>query len=736
MRRDVQVTAADIARLAGVGRAAVSNWRRRFADFPQPVGGTATSPAFSLAEVRAWLLSPGSPGSSGHDRELPPDEWLWQDLRAVADDDDLADLIADLGAFLVYTHRRAQDWAELASGDDAALAVGLPPRVREVMPSLLARAGEVTPSFPAALSPDRVPLIRAVARLGVERGASDAFEFLRERYFETHSRRLHLTPREIIELTLELAGLGAEEPAGPRARGDSGSEPAGPQDGGSPGPEESAGSRVRGASGPGTPGRRVRSVLDPACGAGDHLLAMLDRSPAVRVMGQESDPAVARLTAVRLALRGDDTDVRTGDSLRADAFPGETADAVVCNPPFNDRAWGYEELTSDPRWEYGLPPRMESELAWVQHALAHLRPDGVAVLLMPPAVGNRRSGRRIRGQLLRRGALRAVIGLPAGAVPNVAVALNLWVLRRPAEPRTPRHVLMADTSGRPEDYAETAVAAWRRFDAGKELDEPGVSRTVPVIDLLDDEIDLTPARHLSTAAANLAPERVTGTRDRLADLLRTVAELAPAVRTEPRDLPLMPLSELLRRGMLTLHQQAPVRPGEETEVTDGSAVLTAEDVVLDRPPSGRTPAHAVRREILTRPGDVAVPQIVRVPVARVLTRGGAVLGTHLHLLRTDPETLDPDFLAGFLSGPANLRHYGPASSTGIRVDVRRAEVPLLPIEEQRAYGEAFRRLTSFAAALREAAEVGENLIRLTADGLTHGGLRPPVDDDPSAPRTT
>ncbi|GGQ07390.1 N-6 DNA methylase [Streptosporangium pseudovulgare] len=707
MRRDVQVTAADIARLAGVGRAAVSNWRRRFADFPQPVGGTATSPAFSLAEVRAWLLSPGSPGSSGHDRELPSDEWLWQDLRAVADDDDLADLIADLGAFLVYTHRRARDWAELAAGDDAAVAATLPERVREVMPV-----------FPAVLPPDQVPLVRAVARLGTERGASGAFEFLCERYFETHSRRLHPTPREITELSLELAGLGAEVPTGPRVPGDAGQEP--------------AGSRVRGVPGPESPDRRVRSVLDPVCGAGDHLLAALDRSSAVRVMGQEADPAVARLTAVRLALRGDDTDVRTGDSLRADAFPGETADAVVCNPPFNDRAWGYEELASDPRWEYGLPPRMESELAWVQHALAHLRPDGVAVLLMPPAVGNRRSGRRIRGQLLRRGALRAVIGLPTGAVPNVAVALNLWVLRRPAEPRTPGHVLMADTSGRPEDYAEAAVAAWRRFDAGEELDEPGVSRAVPVIDLLDDEIDLTPARHLSTAA-HLPPERVTGTRDRLADLLRTVAELVPAVRTEPRDLPLVPLSELLRRGMLTLHQQSPVRPGEETEVADGSAVLTAEDVVLDRPPSGRTPGHAVRREILTRPGDVAVPQIVRVPVARVLTRGGSVLGTQLHLLRPDPEVLDADFLAGFLSGPANLRHYGPASNTGIRVDVRRAEVPLLPIEEQRAYGEAFRRLASFSAALRETAELGENLIRLTADGLTHGGLRPPADDNSSGP---
>ncbi|MYV70900.1 N-6 DNA methylase, partial [Streptomyces sp. SID2131] len=90
-----------------------------------------------------------------------------------------------------------------------------------------------------------------------------------------------------------------------------------------------------------------------------------------------------------------DIRVRSGDSLRADAFPTLAADAVLCHPPFNERNWGHDELAYDPRWEYGFPARTESELAWVQHALARLRPGGTAVLLMPPAAASRRSGRRI-----------------------------------------------------------------------------------------------------------------------------------------------------------------------------------------------------------------------------------------------------------------------------------------------------------------------------------------------------
>jgi len=54
-----EITAAAIARLAGVGRAAVSNWRRRYPDFPEPVGGSPNSPTFDRAEVEAWLKATG-----------------------------------------------------------------------------------------------------------------------------------------------------------------------------------------------------------------------------------------------------------------------------------------------------------------------------------------------------------------------------------------------------------------------------------------------------------------------------------------------------------------------------------------------------------------------------------------------------------------------------------------------------------------------------------------------------
>src|SRR5262249_56634019 len=92
-----------------------------------------------------------------------------------------------------------------------------------------------------------------------------------------------------------------------------------------------------------------------------------------------------------------------GDSLRDDEFRDLRAEVVLCHPPWGVQDWGSDELADDPRWRYGTPPRSEPELAWLQHALAHLRPGGRAVLLLPPAVASRPSGRRIRAELVRKG---------------------------------------------------------------------------------------------------------------------------------------------------------------------------------------------------------------------------------------------------------------------------------------------------------------------------------------------
>ncbi|MFB9908763.1 N-6 DNA methylase [Allokutzneria oryzae] len=587
MSQDATVNAGEIARLVDVGRAAVSNWRRRHEDFPRPVGGTATSPLFSLREVEDWLRR------NGKSYRLSLADRAWQRLRAAGEDLRLGELVASAAVFLL--HR------------EGLSAEGLPAVSEE---------------------PADTELLAALAE---EHGAAEALDLLCERYLEAHSRQLAVTPPDVAELMTRLVAA----------------------DGG--------------------------TVLDPACGLGTLLLT---GAPA-RALGQDVNAAQATITSARLLLRDRTSTVVCADSLLQNGFSSVQADAVVCEPPFNDRAWGYAELTGDPRWEYGLPPRGEPELAWAQHCLAGVRPGGLVAILMPSAVASRRPGRRIRGNLLRAGALRAVITLST-------TGSDLWLLRRP-EPhdRPPSHLALVTAS----DPSTVDIA----------MDGDGVRR-VRIIDLLDDDVDLSPARHRGQGGRDLGGE--------FSSALDRFRRLAPAtepaldVLAERRVLPTTTLGELLKAGLVSV-RHSPAR------MPDGDVpVLTVDDLAHGRAPTGTAGGPDL---VTATPGEVIASPL---GVARVATTT-VTLGAHLAAYRVDPARMDADFLAGALRSGDQRGTLGSS-----RIDARRTQLPRLSLAEQRVYGAAFRRLTELADTLRETAEAGEALVRLGFDGLVDGSLEP------------
>ncbi|MEU5402094.1 N-6 DNA methylase [Streptomyces sp. NPDC005963] len=707
-----EVTAAGIARLAGVGRAAVSNWRRRHPDFPKPVGGTETSPSFALADVEGWLRSQGKLA------EVPLRERVWQQL---ADHPaTTATALVRVGCVLLLVRDRPTTWQELTALPDGRMVELLPTALEQ---TLAARFGEDRTPLLHRLTehhtdgqglPAFVPLLRPLAELAAELGPRNTYEFLLGRYLDVNLRQYTLTPPGPAALMARIADL----PAGGVA-------------------------------------------LDPAAGAGHLLCAVATSDERGKTPGalyaQDLDPDLTALTALRLALLSDaPVRARAADTLRADAFPDTAADAVLCHPPFNERNWGHDELAYDPRWEYGFPARTESELAWVQHALARLRPGGTAVLLMPPAAASRRSGRRIRAGLLRRGALRAVIALPAGAAPPYGIPLHLWVLRKP-EPHQPPapELLFVDTaelagSGGGRDKLDWPAVQHAVLDAWLPFDDPtgtaptteraGAGRAVPVIELLDDDIDLAPARHVPPATTGADADDLLRVRDRLTDTLQLTAELtpAPAVTGQPTPWPATTLGELARAGALTIRAgnvtvPAPTPPAPATPTH--ARVLTEQDVLTGAPPSAPLPdpsadpsgtGDAEREPVRVEAGDVVVPVLGQGSVVRVVdeSTAGAALGRNLQLLRPDPAALDPWFLAGFLRATANTRQASSYASTATRLDVRRLQLPRISLVDQRQYGERFRALSAFEDALRLAGRLGEQLVQGLYDGLTDGTVRP------------
>ncbi|WP_069815464.1 N-6 DNA methylase [Streptomyces sp. TP-A0874] len=763
-----RVTAAEISRIAGVTRATVSNWRRRHEDFPSPDGGTESSPLYDLRSVQAWLRKRGQRVAAS------PAEELRTALR----------LRPTGTARLLPLVLVAARWEPQALADDPSLPDGeLLERVRKAVSRLPVAvlhaetlpAQQNGPSDSGGSSEPRgryepadTDTIRVLARCVQDAGAQTALDLLAEHELEeSGATGTYRTPEELAALMAILL----------------------PAD--------------------------TRTVLDPACGSGTLLSAAAGRG-AHELYGQDVLRVQAQRTAIRLCLAdvapgSDDSSsapagtpmdakaqapegvprIETGDSLRSDAFGDLTVDAVLCNPPFGDRDWGHDELAYDPRWAHGVPPRSESELAWVQHALAHAAPGGHVVMLLPPAVASRASGRRIRAELARSGALRAVVALPAGAAHPLHLALHVWVLQRPkpggsgrpsvlfvngdggrstavgdSPPRAVSYGTRGGTSRAdnqpPVDWADVTgrvVGAWSAFQTEPDAfrDEPGVARAVPVVELLDDVVDLTPARHVRVTPSDIAPEdlarRVTELRGRMADKVAALASAAARQRQPAGGAAAVPwrtatIADLARGGALTLLRGAvPVARdsagSSQDSPTDGSEadtrpVLTAADVSTGRPPSGTSGHIGSETGHVVAAGDVIIrggashgaPDSAMARVAGG-EDAGALLGPHLHVLRPDPARLDPWFLAGFAGAEDNIA----AASTGttvVHVNPGRLRVPLLPLVQQQRYGAAFRRIHELRVAARDATEAAEETAALLLAGLTSGGLEPPADAPPEA----
>ena len=700
------MSAADIARIAGVRPSAVSNWRRRHDDFPRPVSGTDTSPRFDLMAVEAWLHAQGKMP------EIPAGERLWQAFESARSVLPTGDALVAAGLLLYYLHcnpgtpvpsdsagvRRVLDEAEHALAFGNSVVAGL--------------IGLRRPFDPGARE---TTMLHAVAQAASDDEPARVFEYLCSRAFDGGARTgLMVTPPELADLMLDLAGDSR------------------------------------------------RRLLDPACGSGTILLVAARRGYS-RVEGQELDRSLALISALRLAFTGASFDVNAGDSLRADAYPRPSADAVVCSPPFGDRNWGAEDLADDPRWEYGVPPRLEPELAWAQHALAHVSPGGSVVMLVPPAAAARPSGRRLRRALVADGALRAVISLPPRLAAHYALALQIWVLSRPEPDRAHSLVLLVDASGfttrtaRTTDVISTwdevravVTRAWTVFNSNPQrvTHEGDVAIAVPTVDLLGEEVDLTPARYLRppglvvVSGADLADRR-NDLASRLAELARLLPELPQPHFDGAAPHREVSLEELAQIGALVIRRGAPRSASGERDLASMRArgrILTSQDIARAVPPSdtGEIILDEVRNPKI-RGGDVLVPLIGRRLTARVAAGEdvGAYLSPTVYLIRPDTAALDPWFLAGVLSSTDSDRQAARMASTlgdRIRFDPRRVRIPLLPIEDQCAYGEAFHCIWDFARTLRAAYDQGTGLVRdlidattvsfLDAQGLAKAGDRP------------
>jgi type I restriction-modification system DNA methylase subunit len=627
--------------MAGVSRGAVSNWRKRADDFPEPMGGTRAKPLFSREAVTAWLRT--------REYEITPDSGeahVWSalnEMRGLIPVEDMAQFVLSLACA-----------RKLSKESSSKVSPWL--RIRQAAKAEGFRGVATVRDDVAADDPRWEQLVWLSALILKTPGPTshrviDAFDDVDVDNLDVVvDYALNRIANAQIKAGLEYGFVGSRT------------------------------STLLGNLAAAAP---LKVLYDPACGLASALVASIDSGgKPSRVIGHDINADALRMAAQRCYLRGIAIELTQTNVLVDDAEPQLRADVIVLEPPFGLR-WDAPDGLFDTRWEFGTPPRSSADLAWIQHAIAHLNDEGRAYVITPMGTLFRGGqDKAIRTELVRRGCVEAVVGLPGKLLPHVSIPLVVWVLSRPGATKDPDEVLFVDGSETTDP--EDKVAGWLRLPFPEGPDAPP-SRSVPIRDVLAAEADLTPQRWIEAPMRDpqeVAKAYVDGWRAMNTSLAHVqgahgslqVVSRVPAARV-------LTVGELIDQGVLDMRLGRPRGKDKPLPTELAERVVAASDVrdgtLTDFDDSVET---LEENPDLTWPGDVLVTTMNKIR-AHFDETGGHLPSTGVYRLRiTNRDQLAPEYLALVLTGSWNERFQ--AGSTIQRASIRSLEVPLVPKKDQ------------------------------------------------------
>ena len=252
-----------------------------------------------------------------------------------------------------------------------------------------------------------------------------------------------------------------------------------------------------------------QTIHDPTCGSGSLLLKAHDEAKGatgldLALYGQEMDNATKALAKMNLILHDCPTgEVWQDNTLSAphfkDAKSGalKTFDFVVANPPFSTKAWtnGFDPANDHyGRFAFGVPPQKNGDYAFLLHVLACLKSTGKGAIILPHGVlfrGNAEAD--IRREIVKRGYIKGIIGLPANLFYGTGIPACILVLDKEGAAAR-KGIFMIDASkGFLKDGPKNRLRAQdlhRIVDAfTRQLELPRFSRLVPLAEISDPKND-------------------------------------------------------------------------------------------------------------------------------------------------------------------------------------------------------------------------------------------------------
>lgn len=258
------------------------------------------------------------------------------------------------------------------------------------------------------------------------------------------------------------------------------------------------------------------TVYDPACGSGSLLLKVADQAPVdISIFGQEIDIDTVAMAKMNMVLHNYPAAVGSivkGNSLADPKFAeanGELKrfDYVVANPPFSYKSWtnGLDPENDEyGRFDgFGIPPKSNGDYAFLLHIVKSLKNTGTAAVVLPHGVlfrGNAEA--RIRKELIRRGYIKGIIGLPANLFYGTGIPACIIVIDKENAAQRSGIFMIDASEGYRKDGNKNRL---RDRDIHKIVDyfntqheEEGYARLVPTEEIVENDYNLNIPRYIDS----------------------------------------------------------------------------------------------------------------------------------------------------------------------------------------------------------------------------------------------
>lgn len=257
-----------------------------------------------------------------------------------------------------------------------------------------------------------------------------------------------------------------------------------------------------------------QTIYDPTCGSGSLLLKAADETEhGMSIYGQENDNATAALAKMNMILHNYPTaEIKQDNTLATPLFLNsdkslKTFDYVVANPPFSYKSWSnglHPQNDEYGRFSgFGIPPEKNGDYAFLLHIIKSLKSTGKGAVILPHGVLFRGgSEAEIRTNLIKRGYIKGIIGLPANLFYGTGIPACIIVIDK-ENAAARKGVFMIDASkGFVKDGNKNRLQdkdIHKIVDTfNNQLEQAKYSRMVPLAEIETNEFNLNIPRYIDS----------------------------------------------------------------------------------------------------------------------------------------------------------------------------------------------------------------------------------------------